>query len=100
MRKGSDDEKEKPKLHAEVEAVRAQLAALSRGKKSKLLIDPRTSKHLGTWDLVVGLLLCYTALVTPFEVAFLPLPTEANGRFVINRIIDVFFLVDMVMQVG
>ena len=62
------------------------------------LIDPRTNKRLGQWDLVGGLALCYTALVTPFEVSFLPPSYEVGLRWWINRVIDTFFIADMIVQ--
>lgn len=79
-------------------AMRSVNAQLSRKKKSKFLLDPK-NPALAKWDLIGGLLLVYTALVCPFEVAFLEVPDNAaNARFVINRCIDVFFAIDMVIQ--
>ena len=43
------------------------------------------------WDLYVLLLLLFTALVTPVEVAFLT--TALNPLFFINRVVDLSFLV-------
>ena len=40
-------------------------------KRSKLVIDPRSSKWLPKWDGIAACALIFTALVTPFEVAFL-----------------------------
>ena len=41
----------------------------------------------------------YTALITPFEVAFIAAPTSiANPWFIVNRLIDVVFCCDMVLQ--
>ncbi len=37
------------------------------------------------------LLLLFTATVTPFEVAFLE--TSLNGLFVVNRVVDVSFII-------
>jgi hypothetical protein len=82
---------------SQLAAMRSVTAQLSRKKKSKWLLDPRSSR-LAIWDLVGGLLLVYTALVCPFEVAFTESGGDANARFWINRIIDVFFLVDMIIQ--
>ena len=47
----------------------------------KWLIDPRTSKRMGYWDFTTVMALLFTALVTPFEVAFLEpvTPPEALG---------------------
>jgi hypothetical protein len=38
------------------------------------------------WDLVTVLLLGFTAVVTPFEIAFLD--TSVDGLFVVNRLVD------------
>ena len=86
-------------LSEQAAAMRETLAILSRKKKGKFLVDPRTSKKLPYWDGFVGFLLCYTAIATPYEVAFLPLPTTAeDARFVINRVIDMMFVLDMILQ--
>ncbi len=42
------------------------------------------------WDVVIVLSLLFTALVTPFEVAFLR--TQLNVLFFINRFVDIIFL--------
>ena len=51
---------------------------------------------LRAWDSLTGIALVYVALITPFEVGF----AEANhvGLFVINRLVDVVFCVDIVLQ--
>ena len=59
-------------------------------------------KHffLGLLDvLLVGLLLLFIALVTPFEVAFLP-AAEAPDEplFVVNRLLDAVFIIDLCLQ--
>ena len=46
---------------------------------------------LSRWDVYVVLLLVYTAVVTPVEVAFLT--TSLNALFVLNRIVDASFVV-------
>eukprot|EP00937_MAST-01D_sp_MAST-1D-sp2_P005892 g5892.t1 len=46
------------------------------------------------WDLVMVVCLIFCALVTPYEVAFLK--TSLNPLFVVNRIIDLLFVLDMV----
>lgn len=48
------------------------------------------------WDVLVVVLLTYTATITPFEVAFLE--TKLNGWFVIARFVDICFVIDMVLQ--
>ena len=61
------------------------------------VIDPRRSKFIGKWDALVTLALIYTALLTPFEVAFL----ESNSSLTItvwNRFVDIVFTADMCLQ--
>ena len=49
-------------------------------------IDPRKSKVMGYWDAITGLALIFTALVTPFEVAFLEAAESAGEpMFIVNR---------------
>ena len=38
------------------------------------VIDPRTSRWLGGWDIMCVVALLFVALVTPFEIAFLESP--------------------------
>ena len=60
------------------------------------IIQP-ASRVMGCWDIATTIALVFTALVTPFEVAFL----EADGvdaLFVMNRIIDLVFILDMLLQ--
>jgi CRP-like cAMP-binding protein len=54
--------------------------------------DERVKK----WDLFMIFLLSYVSIVTPFEVAFLQ--TKIDFLFVINRIVDIGFLLDMRLQ--
>ena len=48
------------------------------------------------WDLCTAAALVYTAIVTPYEVAFLapPSPSEkwSDSIFIINRCVDVIFI--------
>ena len=74
------------------------------------MLDPRTSRFIVKWDIAKLFILMYVAVVTPFEVAFLPIGHE--GRldpfdqafpdeavlFVINRLIDVLFTVDIAIH--
>jgi|TARA_B110001469_G_scaffold63979_1_gene61275 hypothetical protein len=49
-------------------------------------IDPRTSKLMSIWDSVTGMALIFTALVTPFEVAFLEAAeSPLEPLFIVNR---------------
>ena len=67
--------------------------------KSKWLIDPRVSTFMGPWDLTTMLALVFTALFTPYEVAFMGPPTSFTDRvFVVNRAVDVIFIIDGILQ--
>jgi potassium voltage-gated channel Eag-related subfamily H protein 7 len=57
------------------------------------VLDPRTP-WMKQWDVVIALLLIYTAYVTPYEVAFLN-TTGVNPLFVFNRFVDLCFISDM-----
>ena len=57
------------------------------------------SHFMSSWDCVTTLALLFTAAITPFEVAFLPRPeTPSEGLFVVNRILDAIFIVDMLFS--
>jgi potassium voltage-gated channel Eag-related subfamily H protein 7 len=52
---------------------------------------------MGKWDLVIMLLLIYTALFTPYEVAFLDL-SMADGLFWVSFCVDLLFLKDIILH--
>ena len=60
------------------------------------VIDPRTSHRLAYWDTITAAALLFTAIITPFEVAFLQ--PGNTGLFILNRMIDVVFFIDLVLQ--
>ena len=85
----------------QVAEVKAQLRHHERF--TRLVIHPgKTNSMLNTWDMVTGLALIYTALLTPFEAAFLPATIGPacwkDPWFGINRCLDGIFLCDMVLQ--
>ena len=53
------------------------------------------SDFIAAWDKVIMLVLMWTAVVTPFEVTFLE--PSFNYMFILNRVIDSIFLVDITM---
>lgn len=59
------------------------------------VMDPR-SWYIRKWEYWTLVLLLWTATVTPFEVGFLS--TTVNGLFWCNRVIDVCFFKDLVMN--
>ena len=64
------------------------------------MIDPRTSKFFARWDVAGAIALFYTAFACPYEVAFLePEKDVTSTRFIVNRVIDIFFFFDMVLQI-
>eukprot|EP00966_Prymnesium_polylepis_P030101 699715-Prymnesium_polylepis.1 len=91
-------------------------------RASKYVIDPRKSRFSLVWDVVSVVVLVFTALVTPFEVAFInpfgepvaeypesnengyvlgeqrPVPDVVDALFVLNRIVDCAFLFDFFLQ--
>jgi len=62
------------------------------------VIDPRKSRCMPYWDCLTALALLYTAVFTPVEVALFKTPTSPDGLFWFNRVIDLIFLVDIVIQ--
>lgn len=64
-------------------------------KCEHFLLDPH-SREMRHWDVVMLLALSFTGLVTPYEVVFkqdIDVPL-----FVTNRIVDLVFVVDMILQ--
>ena len=54
---------------------------------------------MSMWDSVTALALVFTAMVTPFEVGFLPSAESwRDALFLINRLLDCIFVVDMVVS--
>ena len=68
-----------------------------------MLIDPRYSKFAQNWDICTMMALIFTAIITPFEVAFLSSPVNWDAAwvsplFLINRLVDIIFTIDLVLQ--
>ena len=76
--------------------LRRRTVSREDGQRSRLVIDPRRARWLPYWDGVTVVALAFTALVTPYEVAFIP-PGEAV-LFTVNRVVDCAFLIDLVLQ--
>lgn len=63
------------------------------------IIDPRNHPRLfGFWDVVLTLALTTVVMLTPFETAFLELEDTLWLIFVINRAIDIVFMLDIMLQ--
>jgi len=71
-------------------------------RRSRFVLHPAKNKYLRYWDVVTSFALLYTATLTPFEAAFVQPSIDPNvwqdPWFVINRILDVIFIFDMVIQ--
>ena len=63
--------------------------------ETRCIINPR-SEFQSKWDMVVVILLLFTAIVTPWEVAFLE--PAWNGLYIVNRGVDLGFCIDLVCQ--
>jgi hypothetical protein len=90
-RRQSPDRSASPSNEGKQKTVQP-LAAWSN-KAPWFLIDPRTSKYIGKWDVFTSLALVFVAFVTPYEVALLEVAFDA--LFIINRVVDSIFLIDM-----
>ena len=59
------------------------------------MINPE-GRFRRTWDMLVGLLLVYTALALPYRVAFED--STPLGWMIVDGIMDCFFVVDIVLN--
>ena len=62
-------------------------------KRSKKWIINPVSKNMKRWDVLMIILLLFTACATPYEVSFLE--TALDALFVFNRVVDFAFMVDI-----
>lgn len=74
-----------------------------RARRPWYVIDPRKSRWLTVWDVWTSIALIFTAVLTPYEVALLEPPltwleASTDGLFLLNRLIDVTFFTDMILQ--
>jgi len=84
----------------EVAIIKAQITQLN----GRWIIHPRDSKWTQQWDAVSFLCILFTAIVTPFEIGVMP-PQQVSTLdfaglvlFVINRVVDVFFMADLALN--
>ena len=83
--------------------AKAQMSTSAKAEKDRLkyrssryMIDPR-DPFMRKWDLVSVILLCFAAIVTPYEVAFLEVKYFSTLWW-INRVIDAFFFCDLILN--
>ena len=65
--------------------------------KPKYLLDPRGSKFMPVWDIVMMFALSFTAIVTPYEVVFVDEGPCVTTLFVMNRLVDLCFVLDILI---
>ncbi|KAJ3099526.1 hypothetical protein HDU97_002969 [Phlyctochytrium planicorne] len=58
------------------------------------LLDPN-ARFLRRWDALAMLMLLFTASVTPFETAFISNDGVVDFLFLINRLVDLIFMIDL-----
>ena len=63
--------------------------------ENSFIVNPN-DPYLKTWDVVIALLLIYTALFTPWEISFLE--PDLNSLFYINILVDILFFADLCLQ--
>lgn len=62
------------------------------------LFNPRRP-FINLWNMLSSVVLVYIALFTPFEVAFIEPPTTMDDPlFILGRVVDIIFLIDMLLQ--
>jgi len=80
--------------------IAKQIRELERSRR--FILKPGKHKVLYITDVLSTTALLYTALFTPFEAGFLAATTGSaswsDGWFLMNRVLDVIFLVDMCFQ--
>jgi len=59
---------------------------------------PPGSPSLKYWDAIVIIALIYTAVLTPYEISFLTEDPVFGNRFIINRIVDSIFALDIMIM--
>lgn len=73
-----------------------------RERERRCILVPGQNKGLVFFDMLMGVALVFTATFTPFEVAFMPSLAGVGAwlqpRFVINRVVDVIFCIDCILQ--
>lgn len=61
------------------------------------VIDPAKSRWVPQWDLTMLLPLLFTAIITPVEISFLPEGQHISVMWLVNRVVDLMFVVDIVL---
>ena len=75
--------------------AKVQQAATSVANAPWYILQPESGLMVA-WGVFTALILVFTVLVTPYEQAFLE--PQLNELFVINRLVDLTFIIDMCIQ--
>ena len=99
-RSNSSDQKDyleskKPTCYCLTAKADRSLTSTLNKPDGMIMLDP-THWFMRKWVNLITILLLFVAFVTPFEVAFLS--TKPDLLFVINRFVDIGFIVDMIFQ--
>mmetsp|Transcript_88637 Transcript_88637/g.247995 ORF Transcript_88637/g.247995 Transcript_88637/m.247995 type:complete len:688 (+) Transcript_88637:95-2158(+) len=62
-----------------------------------ILLNPH-SEYIKYWDLLIAVALLFTSIITPYEVVFTTKVAIESWLFWFNRLIDIIFVKDMIMQ--
>ena len=98
-----------PRIHSSVEVLVKAALEVKRtlgfetyfGEQNTkwYMVDPRHSTWLSAWDFVTSTTLIFVAIVTPFEVGFIESEDDPlDPLFITNRVIDVIFILDCILQ--
>ena len=74
-----------------------QAAIWKKFGRGTCIIDPRRHRWVAYWDLVMIFVLLFASVVTPFEVAFLEDAHCITIMFLVNRVVDFLFCLDIVI---
>jgi hypothetical protein len=91
-------------LQAESAKMRALIARTEEKKKNppRWVLTPGKSAFLAFWDFPSSVALLYTLSISPFEAGFVETTVGAaawrDPYFIANRVIDLIFLFDMILQ--
>jgi hypothetical protein len=88
--KAEPGDADKEEVKQMVEGFQAQLKHIADSERYLLKPDTMYMQH---WDHIMVVALLFTAIVTPYDVAFLE--PGLNNMFVCNRAVDCVFLVDI-----
>lgn len=85
------------KAEREIETAR-RLDRARAMRPSNGIIDPRSSSWMPLWDFLMLSAVLFVAIVTPVEVAFLGDGRHVSALWIVNRIIDAIFTIDILIN--